>query len=56
MHASALIAIFVLLALPAVLCHGGSFREVDEQRDNRRAEARRINVNRPGFQSRVRRR
>jgi len=32
MLASALIMIFVLFALPAVLCHGGSFREVDEER------------------------
>jgi hypothetical protein len=33
MLASAVIMVFVLLALPAVLCHGGSFREVDEERD-----------------------
>jgi len=33
MALSALLLIFVLLALPAILDHGGSFREVDDARE-----------------------
>jgi len=31
---SAILLLIVLFALPAVLDHGGSFREVDDQRDS----------------------
>ncbi len=33
MATSAVLLLIVLFALPAVLDHGGSFREVDEERD-----------------------